>query len=109
MEQGMGLQQGMWGLGHVQKGKVQSKTVAMIKIVSMQIVGRCMSISLVSGHVDVLVVVAYYPPRAQGVTYQRTVEKVSEFTDKALDEIPARTLPIVCGDVNDGFGMQRMQ
>ena len=82
--------------------------MATIEVSQRCIASEGLAIKLASGHCDILVAAASYQPRVHGQTYMKTTEKLTEFIDKTLDGM-TRTIPIVCADINDGFGMQRVQ
>lgn len=67
--------------------------------------GRGAAVRLVAAKVDLLVVALYYPPRTGD--HMRTAEALTEWAHAVTASVGFRTCPIVCTDLNDGFGLRR--
>lgn len=76
-----------------------------------ELTGRAGAVRIKGPHTDITLLIVYFPPRTgeshlQG-QYKECVEKLVGLLDKVVKEIPRRSLPVVLGDINDGFGMRR--
>lgn len=76
-----------------------------------ELTGRAGAIRIKGPRLDITRLIVHFPPRTgeshlQG-QYKECVDKLVGGLDKVMKEIPRRSLPVVLGDVNDGFRMRR--
>ena len=67
--------------------------------------GRGAAMRIRQGKLDLTILALYFPPRAGGV-YKQCVERVMDFAQSVMRELPGRTTPVVLMDLNDGMGKE---
>ena len=99
------------GCGILLGKRIARRSVTNVWSAPSTLPGRGLAIRARARHYDVAVISLYFPPvpnySAQMTAYYKTCDALSSWVRKLPIWSSHRCVPVLCADVNSGFGLQR--